>query len=206
MPSEKDQCFADAIRAYEDATGKDLKIEFEQPWVQDVDGTWSRPNKTWWNIVNGVRKTWRWLMGDESAARPDGSSLPNQVRRPDFTVEGPDGKPIVVDNKFTDANGKEDPWRTQPGQGNGKTQQEDYNDINRQNNPGDKPPQDMKLSKEECKCDGEPEKETVPVTVPSYGLVPVPLPEGVPGFAPAPGVAPVEPMPGGFGIPELVFP
>jgi hypothetical protein len=196
MPSDKDKCFEEATRAYEDATGKKLGIDFQRPWVQDRSGTWAEApaESTFSRLMGSILKTLRIQNGDQLPRAP-GAPNPVQARYPDMTVTRPDGSKIVVDNKFTGADGRTDPWRTTPGT-NGKTQQEDYNDINRQNTNGDPNAQNLSLDKDSCKCNGDPQPERVPVPVPSLSPFFMPLP--APGGVPMP--APVEPMP----LPELV--
>lgn len=206
MASAKDQCFKEAIETYEEATKKDLGIKHQLPWSQDLDGTWvAEETKIWWNVINSMLKTLGILSGTTPPREP-GRPNPIQVRQPDVTVPTPNGKPVVVDNKFTDKNGKPDPWRENPGKGNKNTQRQDYNDINKRQ--GHEETDDWSLDKNKCKCgDGEPQPQEVwePVTSPAYspegklffmpvpapGALPVPLPAPVPAFPP--GLVPVFP-------------
>ena len=127
--SAKEDCFKDATRAYEDASGKDLGIDFQQPWRQLGNGTWERASN-WWSALNSF-----W----------NGNAT--QVRRPDITIGGKK----VFDLKFTRSDGTVDTWGNVPGKGNGNTQLNDYNDINRQNAP-DMDNDDPKLDPESCNC------------------------------------------------------
>jgi hypothetical protein len=183
MATPKEQCFQDAVDAWEQATGKGLNIDFEQPWIKDAAGTWERGNRTWWALVNSWRKTLRWI---GSEAEEPGTV--RGLRRPDITMPGANGKDMVVDLKFTDKNGNPDPWR--------KGQKDAYRDINKQNQGGDSDA--IGLDKESCGCKGEPEKEPVadPFALPQPGMyfVPVPVPGGLlgPATAPAPTTIPLR--------------
>jgi len=198
MASDKEQCFEDALDAYNDSLPDDKKwnIKHRQPWVQGQDGVWRQEPRGFWAGVNSMMKTIKWKLGLGPAP---GTAV--QVRVPDLTVDDN----LVVDTKFTRADGTVDDWGTKGGAGNGKTQREDYNDINKQTDPK---AQDLKLDPASCKCEekGEPE----PVEVPAAAPLMAPLPgtgfQGAPAGAPAPAPAPVpegvpifgEPV---FGIP-----
>jgi hypothetical protein len=205
MATSKEQCFEDALDAYQKTTGKDLGIQHRAPWVQGLDGTWKMAERGFWAEVNSMLKTVRSFL-DPTGASPPGQT--QQVRVPDLTVNGK----LVVDTKFTRGDGKVDTWGTKPGAGNGRTQREDYNDINRQQNKGDPKAQDMVLDPETCGCKakGEPKPVEVPVMAPyalpngQFYMVPTPLAPGVtvPGLT-LPGLGGIltpAPMPG-FVIP-----
>lgn len=201
MPSAKDNCFEEATRAYEDATGKKLGVEFQRPWVVDRAGNWAEvpEESTFGKIMGSILKTLRIENGDQLPRAP-GVPNPVAVRYPDVTMTQPDGTKIVIDNKFTGADGKPDPWRPQVNSETGSTQQKDYNAINQQNTKGDPNAKDLTLDKNTCNCgEGDPPGETVPVLVPSPfpGFLPMPAPgttvPGLPGLPEFPG------------IPEFVF-
>lgn len=196
--SAKEQCFKDAYSAYTDAfPDKDPKIELWKDWYRDAaDGKWHKADffRRFEHWIGSIFKTRR-IMNGEDDPRPEGEPNPEQWRQPDIT--GPDNK--VYDLKFTDANGKTDPWGSKPGMG-GKNQQEDQRDINKQVDPNSN---EMSLDKDSCKCEerGEPEPvakyEMSPFIVPGVNLAPRAVPEGVPGAAP-PVVEPApvfEPIP-----------
>lgn len=192
--SDKEQCFKDALAKYQDATGKNLDVEFEKQWVKDANGQWGprADDGPIAKLFNSIKKTLRILSGSEDP-RPDGSANPVQLRRPDMTITTKDGKQIVVDNKFTGKDGKPDPWRT--GGQSGSDQRGDYNDINKQNGGNG---QDLNLNKDVCKCDGDPQPVEVLVPQPQLNPFFAPLPEGpitVPEFGPMPEFPVLEPMP-----------
>ncbi|CAM2064020.1 hypothetical protein SCOR_01555 [Sulfidibacter corallicola] len=198
MTSDKEKCFQEALEKYnevaEQSGSRDpIDANFQEGWVQDIDGTWSPTgNETWWSMVNSVRKTWDIIAGNRPP-RPPGSDYPIQIRRPDVTIRS-GSRTVVVDTKFTRANGTVDDWGTRPGAGNGNLQQEDYNDINSQMNPDGDAPEDVKLDPETCRCDGKGDPVEVPVMVPNPMMdptgqlffMPFPAPGalGVPSFAP----------------------
>jgi hypothetical protein len=93
---------------------------------------------------------------------------------------------VVVDNKF-----KGDDWGTKQGMGGG-TQQDDYNTMNRQNNPGRNDVENVALTPKNCECDGKNKPQRAHATDPalqSYFM-----------FTPAPGGLPSLP---GFSLPEI---
>lgn len=185
----KEQCFRDALDEYEKATGKDLKIKLEEWWEKDVGGVWAHGNRYWRALVNSWAKTRRWLDG----SAPEPGSV-HGLRRPDITMEAPNGKDIVADIKFTDAKGNVDPWRA--------GQKEAYEDINQQEQGFSRV---AELSKQTCKCNANPQRETVRVPAPAFSpngqfyMVPIPGPGGVPAMPPvpaSPGLPPIfEPVP-----------
>lgn len=186
--SAKEQCFKDAINKYQDLTEVDLKIEFEKQWVKDLKNGWAprSDDGAIAKLFNSIRKTWDLIRGNRTDVRPPESADPMQLRRPDITIPTKNGKPLVIDNKFTGNDGKPDAWRPKPGQ-SGSTQREDYNDINKQNGSQSK---DLSLDKDVCKCNGEPQ----PVEVPDPALAPVTDPYMVP-FVPLPGLGGVPALP-----------
>lgn len=206
MASKKEQCFrkaVDKINEGREAKGqKKLDVEHEQGWIRDADGSW-KPAPWYRELWYSIRKTLRINRGLQDE-RPSGAPNPVQFRKPDVTLTLDDGSKTVLDAKFTNKEGKPDPWRKQPGMGS-KTQEEDYRDINeKQGNDVGEP----KLDKDNCDCGKRKlETETVEVRVPSlqpgHGLyfAPLPAPGGIPMPAPAPA-----PVPGGFGLPGFVFP
>ena len=183
MASDKEKCFQKALDEYNDSLPDDKKwkIKHQQPWAQGHDGVWRQEERGLWA---GLKSMWKSIYG------PTPGTV-KQLRIPDLTVDDN----LVVDTKFTRADGKVDEWGTKPGAGNGRTQREDYNDINKQTNPD---ATDLKLDPSSCNCKGrkaEPEPVEVPEKVPDPGMFFAPLP--APGVVPAPGVAPVpvEPVP-----------
>jgi len=195
MASTKEQCFEDALDSYNDAVedSKKLNIKHRQPWVQGQDGVWRQEPRGFWAGVNSMMKTVKFKLGLGPAP---GSA--QQVRVPDVTVD----ENLVVDTKFTRSDGTIDDWGKKPGAGNGKSQREDYNDINKQTNPK---AQDLKLDPKSCKCQekGEPEPVEVPEMSPVPGVFFAPLPGGLPMPSGAPATAPagipiLRPI---FGIP-----
>ena len=185
--SSKEDCFEEAADAYQDATDKDLGLQHKQPWRQNMDNTWSPEPRGFWAGVNSMLK---WLRGEGHAGSV------KQIRVPDVTVNTPKG-PLVVDLKFTRADGTVDSWGTKPGKGNGSLQQDDYNDINKQTDPKAK---DLKLDPESCGCQarGEPSPVQVPVTDPLGGLYVVPM--APLGGVPMPALPPM-PMPAPMPVP-----
>lgn len=209
MASEKDKCFERAVEKINEgreAKGqKKINIEHEAGWIRDRFTGWNK--ESWYGkLWNSIKKTFRIknrLEPDDRAAR--GAPSPEQYRQPDCTLTLDDNSKVVIDCKFTDANGRPDEWGTKPGMG-GRTQEPDYRDINKsQGNDIGEP----KLDKNNCEC-GKRKLETEEIRVTEPALQPenrfyfAPMP-GSPVPLPAPGVAPA-PLPGGFPIPELVFP
>jgi hypothetical protein len=179
--SARDKCFEDAVNALNDTLPDDQKIniQHQQPWGQ-VDGKW-RP-------LGMGERLWNWITD---------KTIPYRV--PDWTITE-NGKPIAGDNKFSG-----DKYNENRVGRSGKTQREDQNQMNEDQHPGNNDYQDLNLNPETCKCDGNPQRQQVQVTVP-YGVM-------VPGVSPAPGSLPstVPEMPelpsfGGFGLPEFVIP
>lgn len=199
--SAKEKCFQEAWDKYKDATGDDMNIESQKPWGQRADGSWDSNYSSWQHAINSFVK---WLSGNGGSTE--------QVRFPDLTVTQ-SGATSVVDLKFTRSDGTVDTWRDQLGKGNGSTQQQDYNSINKQQNGGRNPypNDDPSLDPEKCGCGKgtKVQQEVVPQRVPAgspFFVMPgVPAPGGLPGAVPAPGAMPVpEPVPIFEGIP--VFP
>jgi hypothetical protein len=202
MATSKEQCFEEALDKYQDATGKDLGLKHRQPWVQGQDGRWRQEERGFWAGVNSMMKTIKSRLG---LGEPGSSQ---QVRVPDLTV----GDKLVVDTKFTRSDGTVDNWGERPGAGNGRTQVEDYNDINQQQNPGNKNVKDVKLDPETCNCKGRAKAtqgEPQPVTVEKWVADPtaaflMPLYEGgLPATSGAPAARPVMPRIPAF---RFVFP
>jgi hypothetical protein len=205
MATEKEKCFRkalDKLNEGREAKGQSkLDVKHEQGWIRDANGSWkpqSWTNDLWYSI----KKTLRIQQGTQSP-RPGGAPNPIQYRKPDLTLTRPDGSKVVLDTKFTDADGRPDPWRAQDGM-SGTKQKADYEDINqKQGNDVGEP----KLDKNNCDC-GKRKLETervqvsVPSTQPGSQLFFAPLPATGGIVVPAPVPAPV-PIPGGL-IP--VFP
>jgi hypothetical protein len=201
MATAKEKCFQDAVDKLNEgreAQGKPkIDYKWEQGWIRDANGTWSESSWTR-TLIYSIQKTLRILDGTQ-APRADGTPNPIQFRKPDVTLTRPDGSKVVLDTKFTGADGKPDPWRTDQGT-SGTVQKDDYEDINKQtkNDVGE-----PKLDKNTCKCDGrkqETEKVRVPVPVTEFGgqlfFMPLPAPGTGGLFAPAPG---------GFGVPAFAY-
>jgi hypothetical protein len=192
MATTKEQCFEEALDEYQKASGKDLNIKHRQPWVQGLDGTWRQESRGFWAGVNSMMKTIQYRLGLGPAP---GSS--QQVRVPDLTI----GDKVVADTKFTRADGTVDKWGTKPGAGNQNNQLDDYNDINEQQNPGNKDAKNVALDPESCNCKGrskagEPQKVQVTQyeSSPSPSILFVPLPSGVPGGVPVPELPSLPPV------------
>lgn len=208
MPeSAKDICMREALAEYENLTGDKTGVEFQRPWLQDRSGTWAmgdNPNG-FAGFIHSIKKTFRIMRGLQPE-RAAGAPNPVQVRYPDMTVSRPDGSRVVIDNKFTNARGDIDPWRTQIGT-NGQTQRQDYDDINSRNTKGDKRAEGLSLDKDSCNCRGPAQPQEVPVMEEATGRVMVMLPSG--RWVPAPG-AMIGRLPsfGGLRMPGLrpVFP
>src|SRR5262249_34769971 len=170
MATAKEKCFRDAVDKLNEgreARGqKKIDIEHERGWLRDANGSW-KPATWTQDLWYSIKKTLRIQDGVQEPRAP-GAPNPIQYRKPDITLTKPDGSKLVLDNKFTDADGKPDPWRTQPGM-SGSKQRDDYEDINKQekNDVGE-----PKLDKNTCKCEGrklETEKVKVPVPVQQFG-------------------------------------
>jgi hypothetical protein len=186
--NEKEKCFKEAMDTYQKAvndSGDKLKWEVKdhQLWGQKLDGTWHQVNNMSWQDLNletiktnaRIRK---WIndggnIGDDPFKA--GKDYWYQARVPDFTVRTPDGKTLVVDNKFTrKSDCSKDEWGKKKGY-NGNTQREDYNDINKKNNPGANNVQDLYLDRDICQCQpGEPQNQEA--------QAPHPDPEGTHGI------------------------
>jgi len=216
MGNPKEECFesaTEALRRRAERQGKEPpELDHKQPWEQAYgDGSWSAVNKTWHHAMNSVVKTYNQIaqkLGIDPAR-------PTQVRFPDVTVTTPSGKQVVVDCKFDRPSGGRDSWGSNPGM-NGKTQLEDYNDINKQNTgKGD---QGLSLDADVCKCGPEGSPESQPVyddsvvtdpASPYYSPLGVPVPPTPlsPGVgAPVPQAPQVPQLPPRIPIPRFVFP
>jgi hypothetical protein len=207
MTTAKEKCFQEALDKYQDATGKDLGIEHQKDWVKDANGDWAPATfkDHFMKMVNSIRKTFQ-IQKRLRPPRSPGAPNPVQWRTPDMTVTTPDGNKMVVDTKFTDAKGKIDSWRTKPGM-SGSTQKDDYNDINRQQNPGRDDVENLSVDKDNCDCRGknQPQRvevvETVtdPSVAPGQDMMPFyvwPAPGGLPPLtAPSPGWVPIPVFP-----------
>lgn len=197
MPSERDLCFAAAVEAYnalhEEIHGSEwLDISHQMTWKRDVAATGSK-----WFPVTGLSSR------VSSYLKSKLGSSSYQVRYPDMSIKMPDGKYMVLDNKFSG-----DRWGTKRGKNSGKNQRQDYEDINRDQGH---PMADPKLDPQKCMCDErkkkkelKPQEVWVPVYSPAVDpklyLVPSPLAPGVsPGTVPSPVIRPVFPS-----FPELV--
>ncbi len=201
MPSDKEKCFREAVEELQKARGKKLDIEYERPWVKDYDTKRWEPirSEAWWKAVNSIKKTWRILKGQQEPE--PGRASPMQIRKPDMTITNSDGSKVVVDNKWSSADGTKDKWGTKKGT-SGSTQKEDYDEINEQSGKGKA--KELKLDRDTCKCgEGEPEAEEVQVYVREGA--------GAPGqlyFMPMPGPVPALPpltIPGPAPVPIPVF-
>ena len=186
MPSEKEQCFEDALDAFKDAfPKKDPKVELFKDWYRDSDGSWNKASffRSFSHWIGSILKTRR-IQNLEEDPRPAGEPNPTQWRTPDISAS--DNK--VYDLKFTNAEGKVDPWGDKPGMGGG-TQKDDQAAINQQVDPNGKA---MSLDKDSCKCEerGEPQPVEAPAAAPFF----------------VPGINPTFPLtqPGGAAVPEAI--
>jgi hypothetical protein len=184
--SSKEDCFRTAMKSYLDETGSKYKFDFEQVWVKELfQGDTFRMSK--WSILSesrfdsifySIKKTFG-LLRDGDVLRPSGEPNPIQVRRPDMTITTPTGQQIVVDNKFTRADGSVDPWRT--GGQSGSDQLSDYNEINRQHGVEGK---ELKLDKNVCKCkdkDKPEDEEVMKAAQSGVAFMPMDVPIGAGG-------------------------
>jgi hypothetical protein len=161
----KDDCFKEALEEYKKVSGdKDLKIDHQQPWVRDRVTGW-RPleNESLWTRTNfRIREILGYTDAQIVERINQGKDNPIQLRRPDFTVNTPEGRTLVIDNKFLDSDCRMDEWGDKPGQ-SGALQREDYNQINSNNNP-DKNVDDLRLDRDVCNCPKVPERVTIEAT------------------------------------------
>ncbi len=189
--SARDQCFGDALDAWNDTHPNDqINMKSQQSWVLD-GGRW-RP-------VGALENLWHSIIGG------------TPYRTPDWTLYESDGTPVAGDNKFS---GDRFSNRTSPRTGN--TQLHDQNNMNQQNSP-DKPEyQDLNLNPEDCNCpeDGEPERgERLRVSRGALGKVYVPIGAGPEGAAAAEAAAAAAAaaagwlggLGGGLSEPEPIF-
>jgi hypothetical protein len=162
--SKRDQCFGDAVDAYNDTHDKKLPVESQKPWVLENEK---------WRPATTLERVWNWIKGGEP------------YRVPDWTLTI-DGKPVAGDNKF-DGDG----FSKRKGR-SGRTQLQDQNDMNEHQNP-DKPEyQNLNLNSDKCNCDED--QEPLEVYDPALAPMVAPIPGEVPldGLVPAPvgGAAP----------------
>jgi len=144
--SPKEQCFEDAYNAYQDSGLEKLKdsIEFQKSWGRRPGGEWLQKN-SWLHAI-------RSFLGGHS----------DQFRTPDMTITS--GNNVsVMDLKFDRPSGGRDRWGEEKGAGSNQTQQEDYNDINKQG--GGNPSDDPSLNPDKCGCGKPKDGEAEPVTV-----------------------------------------
>jgi hypothetical protein len=186
MPSEKEQCFEDALAEFKRAfPDKDPKVELFKDWYRDAKNGWQKADfvRTFSHWIGSILKTRR-IENLEEGPRPDGEPNPTQWRTPDISAS--DNK--VYDLKFTNAQGDVDPWGNKRGMGGG-TQKEDQAAINQQVDPNGKA---MSLDKDSCKCEerGEPQSVEAPAKAPFF----------------VPGINPTFPLtqPGGAAVPEAI--
>ncbi|MFL5349750.1 MAG: hypothetical protein ACJ8AT_33550 [Hyalangium sp.] len=193
MPSARDTCFAEAVDAYnalqKEATGRQwLDISHQTPWVRDAGaGTPWHPiegyvSQKWFHIYGYIKSKFGYSMG--------------QVRYPDITLKQPNGKYIVLDNKFSG-----DDWGKAQNRFSGTTQRKDYEQINQERGHGNLG--EPSLNPKKCNCDERkkkkelrPQSVPVPVRSPATNLNPYLLPSPL-----APGVSP-----GGVTIPAPRLP
>ena len=67
MASDKEKCFREAVEELQKARGKKLDVEYERPWVKQVDETW-KPVEGWWRWIFSIKKTLRMLADPDDAA------------------------------------------------------------------------------------------------------------------------------------------
>ncbi len=191
MPSEKEQCFKDALAEFKRAfPDKDPKVEMFKQWYRDINDRWYKADfvRSFSHWIGSILKTERIMNREENCRADPNAPNPTQWRTPDMTAS--DDK--VYDLKFTNAQGKVDPWGCKPGMGGGN-QEEDYTAINKQ---VDDKTSAMSLDKDSCKCEerGEPQPVEAPVPFLVPGVNPT-FPLTQPGTAGA-GAR--------VGIPELL--
>lgn len=196
MPSSRDVCFAAAVDAYnelqEEIHGKKwLNISHQTTWKKEF------PGNNRWFPANAVSRATTYLKDKFGLAS-------YQVRYPDITLKMPDGKYMVLDNKFSG-----DRWGTRPGKHSLKTQKQDYEDINREQGH---PMADPMLDPQKCGCDDrkkkrelKPQRVWVPVENPVNDYYFSPYPSNVRGVPRAlPRGAPVRWGPGPQFFPRLI--
>jgi hypothetical protein len=184
----KEKCFqaaVDKLQEYQRKRGVETpKIDHQRGWTKQMEGQQWRPEpveSTFGRIMGSIAKTLR-ILGDLQLPEPDRWPT-GQVRFPDLTVTGPDGKRVVVDTKFDRKDGSRDQWGKKKGQHSRNDQKRDYNDINKQETARDN--QDLSLDADTCKCGPEPQ--------PVYELTPRPLPQSEFFLSPLPGALPALP-------------
>lgn len=173
MTNKKEKCFEETFNNYNQAAAasKDkipMDVRFQETWIQDLDQTWSTIGRYYdWVALNKELEHTRQIRDDLLPKRPDGMRNPLQKRHLDVVLRRGD-KIIVLDTKFSRKNGRFDDWQEPPGQGNGKTQKQDYDDIMKKANKDDDAAEAGKLHEDTCNCDGK--GSPVEVTLPSpYG-------------------------------------
>lgn len=201
----KEKCFqaaVDKLQEHRRRQGKETpKIDHQRGWTKQMGGEQWRPEpleSTFGRIMGSIRKTLRILDGLQL---PEPDRWPTgQVRFPDLTVTGADGKRVVVDTKFDRKNGTRDQWGTNDGKFSRQDQRADYNEMNKQETGrGD---QDLSLDADTCKCGPEPQPEyelsSRSLPHPDIYVSPVPVPgsalPAIPSWVPAPMPAPIPPM------------
>ncbi len=197
--TNKEACFekaVDTLKDHRERMGKPTpEIDHQRPWTQNRDtGEW-RPEPTettWGKIMGSIKKTIRILtnqQGPEPGRWPTG-----QPRFPDATATGTNGKSVPVDLKFDRPSGGTDTWGKDPGSINGKTQQEDYNEMVKQQTGRED--QNLSLDPKSCDCpeDPAPVEEVDPALAPSGQFYLAPQEGALPEMPSMPELAP-EPLP-----------
>jgi hypothetical protein len=152
MAHPKEKCFSDALEKYKSAKefqGKpvDWGFSFQQTWVQQTQNRlWTMSKRPWFVEAASQRLT---RLHKTNPIIPSGSTL--QFRIPDLTLFLADAATWVLDLKFTRPGGGVDDWTNVPGGGNGNTQVQDINGMNKQLNPGQEM-KDPKLHPDTCNC------------------------------------------------------
>ena len=134
---KKEKCFHDAVKAYEDAAGRDLHVKKDVVWRKNT----MAGNDKWVTSTNHY-----------SAKQAIKKGKADQYRLPDVTIGTKSDEMTVLDLKFTRPGGDVDDWHQHAGQ-SGRLQKDDYNSINEQNNPAFHALNtDPKLDPEKCQC------------------------------------------------------
>src|SRR6185503_765632 len=144
--SKNDKCFAEALAMYQEEAYT-RGVETQKIWFMDLQNGWMQlpADKNIYWLRGAIDRTWRILERGEDL-RASGQLNPLYYRQPDMTITMDDGRSIVVDNKFTNAEGRIDPWNRAPGKG-GTLQRDDYNGINASQGVNG---QDLALNKDVC--------------------------------------------------------
>jgi hypothetical protein len=204
MAHPKEECFETALADYQRYKG-DMGVRWKQVWAQSTEtGRWAMSDRGFFAEIGSQIKTKLFDAGEKLFP-----GLTRQVRVPELTVDitaATEAGLMAIDLKFTRPSGGVDDWGTQEGAGNGRTQLQDYNEINQQNNPGTDV-NDPKLNPTTCNCgegEGQRAAEPVEVMVSKEQLAQEFL--GIQMPAPPPGVVPDLELPPLPRLPRLRLP